>query len=401
MDKEIIPNLICIRIFNRTTKSDYMKQIALLSLIISMTALSYGQQKIKKLEVKEGGYNININFQPEVDEITHDGLTYKITPISTDRLNSIFLMESNHNGKFEYSQYEQSRNSFFLKRRKTKREKSDIEFSLEGVSWLVENEKLSKLESQELVNQIRLYYSKNTENEINDLNRIIISNPYYIQNRYLSVFKFEISNPSNSHMIFDNRITIESGNLILKPLSTSQISEELIRINLYSVDKALTLERHNLPYSISIPPTSKFEKLFAVPPIDFNNNTLTISLSGVDQKFRWTVVKNEKKIDDIYIFYEIAIDWNYGGTISKSGDNIVLLKSKQSSVFLGANELFIGEDYLNEQFEIFTLSLYSDMLYYGKESLKGIDFLDIVKGRRSRISIRTKPITQLVKKVKE
>jgi hypothetical protein len=230
---------------------------------------------------------------------------------------------------------------------------------------------------------------------------IISSNPYYIQNRYLSVFKIEISNPTKSYLNFDENIIIQSGNSIYRPLPTKFIIEELQKSNLMNVDKALTLERHNLPDYISIPPNSIFEKLFAVLPIDYNNKILEISFSGINSKFKWEIIKNETIINELYTFYEFNINWEYSGIVKHYADNFnILTKSNQSSVFLVNNVLFIGEENLNEVFEIFTLSLYGATLYYGRNSnLKGIDFINKEKTRRKTITIRTNEITVLKKKV--
>ena len=378
-----------------------MKKIALITFMISITILSFGQRKIKKLEVIEKGYNINIEFNPVIDEIVFNELKFKIVPISADELNSLFLKESSINGKFEYTYYDNSRNSYFLKKRKKKREKSDFEFLFEGVEWLIDNEKINQQEYDELVKQIIFNYDKEAGDEIYSTDRIISSNPYYIQNRYLSVFKIEISNPTKSYLTFDENITIQSGNSIYRPLPSKFIIKELQKSNLMNVDKALTLERHNLPDSISIPPNSKFEKLFAVLPIDYNNKILEISFSGINSKFKWEIIKDETIINELYTFYEFNIDWEYSGIVKHYADNFnVLKKSNQSSVFLGNNELFIGEENLNEVFEIFTLSLYGATLYYGRNSnLKGIDFINKEKTRRKTITIRTNEITLLKKKV--
>lgn len=380
-----------------------MKKIALITFMISITILSFGQRKIKKLEVIEKGYNINIEFNPVIDEIVFNELKFKIVPISADELNSLFLKESSINGKFEYTYYDNSRNSYFLKKRKKKREKSDFEFLFEGVEWLIDNEKINQQEYDELVKQIIFNYDKEAGDEIYSTDRIISSNPYYIQNRYLSVFKIEISNPTKSYLTFDENITIQSGNSIYRPLPSKFIIKELQKSNLMNVDKALTLERHNLPDSISIPPNSKFEKLFAVLPIDYNNKILEISFSGINSKFKWEIIKDETIINELYTFYEFNIDWEYSGIVKHYADNFnVLKKSNQSSVFLGNNELFIGEENLNEVFEIFTLSLYGATLYYGRNSnLKGIDFINKEKTRRKTITIRTNEISVLKKKVKQ
>jgi len=93
-----------------------MKNLFLLALMFSVPYWSFGQRKIKKLEVNEIGVNVNLSFQPVNDEVSFKGLDIKITPISTDDLNSKLLTESGLNGKYQYSFYESDRRSYFLRK---------------------------------------------------------------------------------------------------------------------------------------------------------------------------------------------------------------------------------------------------------------------------------------------
>ncbi len=369
--------------------------------MILTTITGYGQRKIKILEVKEEGFNIRMNFQTIVDEIEYKGLSIKIIPISADKLNTVFFNESVFNGKFEYSHYDRSRNSYFLKKTKRKREKSDSEFLLEGTLWLLDNEKINQQEYDELVKQIIYNYDEVAGEKLYGSNKIITSNPYYVKNKYLNVFKIKISNPTSSHITFNANIALESGNTILNPLSSDILIEELERSNLMNLNKSLILKRYNLSKETLIPPKSEVEKLFAVLPLDFNNQTLKASLKGAEKKFSWDVIKNEKKIDESYTFYEFAIDWCYEDVVSSDGLNISILKSNASSVFLGDNELYIGEESLSDTFEIITISLYGDVLFYSIASLKGDYFIEKEKNRRKIISIKNKMIIELKKKVKQ
>jgi hypothetical protein len=264
-----------------------MKKTTLLILLITIVIISNGQRKIKKLEVKEEGFNVSMNFQPIINEIIQSGLTFKITPVSADELNSIFLDESIFNGVYDYSHYEKSRNIYFQRKikKKRKREKSNYEFLLEGGEWLFDNEMINLQEYNNLTHQINDAYNNEKKVETSLLERIILSNPYYIGNKYLTVFKIEFSNPSNSHFEFDEIITIESGNSSLRALPTALIKEELQKKGLLNLEKSLALERHNLPCSLLIPPDSHIEKYFAVLPLDYNNETIKISFSERCEKY--------------------------------------------------------------------------------------------------------------------
>ena len=98
-----------------------MKKVVLVLLIFSTLICNGQRNKIQKVDILEKGFNVNVTLEPIVDELTHQGLTYKITPISADKLNSYFLKENWLNGKFNYSHYESSISSYFLKKRRAKK----------------------------------------------------------------------------------------------------------------------------------------------------------------------------------------------------------------------------------------------------------------------------------------
>ncbi|VXD18068.1 hypothetical protein [Marinoscillum sp. 108] len=106
------------------------------------------QRKIKKIEIQESGYNVQLKLIPQSSHTSYDGLSIKINPISASDLNREFMNQCHLNGDFNYSYYEKSRSTYFLKKRKIKREKSNSEFILEGAEWLFENEKITFRDSQ-------------------------------------------------------------------------------------------------------------------------------------------------------------------------------------------------------------------------------------------------------------
>ena len=374
----------------------YIAFIAFLTIVINCEA----QRKIKKSEVEEEGFNVNLNFSPVSDEMNHNNLKLKITPISTSSLNEKFLQESSYNGIFEYSHYEKSRNSYFLKKRKRKREKSDYEFLLEGVEWLFDNDKIILEEYDEILKQLVLNYDYEKGEEIYNTQKIISSNPYYVDGKYFNVFELNINNSSNSFQKIDSELLVESGNLLLHPLSTEEIIYRLEKGNLLNHNKIQTLNRYNLPERITIPPNSTIIKYFAIEPINYNNSELKISLYGVDTKFKWMVNKNHDSFNEKYKFFEFSTDWNYDDFSSDLGENFYLLKSSDNIYF--TNEaFFIGENFLNEEFELITLSLYSDKLFFSKSKYKGNEFIDFDKNRRKSIPIQTHKIDDLKKKVRQ
>ncbi len=372
--------------------------ILLISFVIAMINC-HAQKKIKKVEIQEVGFNINLNFEAISNELKYQDVKLKITPLSTSDLNEKFLNESSFNGKFEYSYFEKSRNSYFLKKRKRKKEKSDHEFLIEGVDWLLDNDKINNEEYNQLSKQIILNYDYESSKYLYNSERIISCNPYYIDDKYLNTFEVEITNSTKSFKTINTELLIESGNILLQPLSTKEIIERLERNELLNHNKILTLNRYNLPVEITIPPKSKIIKYFAIAPIGYANSELKISLDGVDTKFKWTVNKQHDSFNNKYKYYEFKTNWYYGDNSLDNSNNFYIIKSTDN-IYFSNEAAFIGEKNLSEEFELITISLYSNKLFFSRSKFKGIDYLDLSKNRRKAIEIKTTKINELKKKVK-
>ena len=276
-----------------------MIRTALIAILILSTISGYGQRKLKKLEVEEQGFNINMKFQPVVDKMTFKGLTINVTPISADELNTLFLEESFFNGKFNYSNYKRSRESYFLKKNRGKRKKSDLEFFFEGINWLYDNDKIDKAEYDDLEKQIIYHFDEKYAELYYSNSEITNANPYYFNGKYLNVFKVKISNPTASHITLDKDLIVENGNTLLSQISSRVLFKQLDSIDLLNLNKSMTLERHNLYRGVIIPPNSEVEKLLAVLPIDFNHPMLNMSMDGASTKLSWEIIKDKKTINEL------------------------------------------------------------------------------------------------------
>ena len=372
-----------------------MKKIVFTILIILISFLSFGQGKIKKLKIKEEGYNIKIKFEPIVNQIVHDGLTIKITPISSNELNSIFIQENILNGKFEYSHYEKKRDSYFLKKKKKKRKKSDYEFLLEGISWLLDNKNIKQNEYDEFLKRITYNFDPKYNKAIT-IDKTILCNPYYIGNKYLNLYKIEITNPSQSSITFDENIALECGNNLYNPLNSEYIINELNRNGQMNTYKSLTLKRHNLVLPVTIPPNSTINKYFATLPLNITNEKFTIFFTDYQQSFSWEINKTYKTLDKLYEFYEFNIEYYYSEIKSKDGDNYNILISKHpSSAYLIDDRLFVEAESIDEHLQINTLSLFQDKLYFGVTWMNASSYIDLTKNRKKSIILMTKVIEEL------
>lgn len=375
-----------------------MKKYLLLIVSFSLT-ISYSQRKIKKLEIEEKGFQVNLKFNPVKITSIYQGLTLKITPISASDLNKKFLNESSFNGKFQYSYYEKSNSSYFLKRPKRKREKSAFEFLLEGADWLYDNDSINKVQYESLIKQIVFNFDEKNAEKIYNEDRIVSSNPYYLGDNYLNTFKLEIENTSSNLKVLDFNPLIESGSLLLNALSDEQLKELLEKTKLSNKNKLLTINRHNLKKSIIVPPNSSIIKYFSTLPIDFNNKKLNITTKNLNEKFEWEIERKLNTINQKNVFYEFKNVWYFNSNDSDNGMNFWYIK-KSNLMFFTNEAIFIDEKALNRSFEIVTLSLYADKIYFSKVKIKGEELLELDRNRREKFRIRTKRIEELKKKVK-
>lgn len=374
-----------------------MKKKLLITIIVLFTATSYSQRKIKKVEVKETGFNIKMNFETINDKVTYKGLHFEIVPISANELNDQFIKENFFNGKFEYSHFDKSRISYFLKKKRGKRKKSDLEFYLEGVSWLFDNDLIDESENDELEKKILYYFDEDYAKSYYETNSITSANPYYLNGKYLNLFKVIISNPTSSQVELDNRLMVENGNILLDHLSTQKLVNQLDSLDKANRYKLLTLERHNYKPNMIIPPNSTVEKLLAILPVNFNQTDIKISLEGASKKFSWKINKDQNSFNELYTFYELKLNWkgNYDTKFS-------IIRGNTNSIFMDYNKIYIGEKSLNNPFVIFTISLSRSTLSYGRsDGLKGSDYVDLTKLKRKTIDLELKKIEELKKKVKE
>jgi hypothetical protein len=374
-----------------------MKYFTFLFMLFSISLVCLGQRKIKKVEVKEVGFNVKLDFRAISSEITHDGIQYKFTPISCDKLNAEFINESSFNGKFEYSYFENSRESYFMGKKKRKKEKTDSEFLKEGARWLLDNENINQEEFDNLIGQITYYFNEETGSDLNNIENATFSNPYSIGNKFLNVFKVEITNTTNSFKVLDDKIIIESGNQTQEPLSNEDIREFLYSDKDINSQKIQSLDRHNISFPLSIPPNSKFVKYLAILPIDYKNNTLMISILGNENKLKWEIVREEKNFDENFNYYEFNVEYIYNEDKSEWGINFNILKYPQTMTFIDNDLLLIEENHLSEKIEIFTYSLYLNKLFFNRNSFIGSELIDNVKNRRNPLEIKTTKIADLKK----
>ena len=371
-------------------------------LIISIVFLSLNmqaQKKIKKLDVQEKGIIVKISFEPIENEFDTDSLIIKIDPLSANSLNSTFLYESYLNGKFNYSHFDSNRDSYFLKmKRKKWQSKSDYQLIMEGLEQLLDSVLISKSEFNTIKKDIIDYYSK-TGNQFKE-DKIITSNPFYIGNRYLSVFKLELTNTTQRYLIFNKKIIVQNINTI-RPYTSEKIKGLLTMNKIMNQEKAIVLDKYYLPKTVIIPPNTKVEYLFATPPIDYGKKILKISLTNIKHEFIWNVIKNEKKIDNLFSYYEIGIDWYFDDFEHDPEVIFSLANSKTIPAYFSSGSIFIQDDGVNEKVNLLAILIYENHVFFVRKTIYPNQYIDFIKGRRKRIKLYPKVIKNLERNIKK
>ncbi len=181
----------------------------------------------------------------------------------------------------------------------------------------------------------------------------------------------------------------------LKSVSFFNILDTLSHLNR---SQKLILERHNYEGKLTIPPNSVVDKLISFLPVNFNSNNISISLEGDNQKFAWKINKDQKFIDKLYNFYELKLSYRGGDWDTKFS----IIKGQNESIYLDYDKVYISEEDLTAQFEIFTIAMDRNTLKYGRNTgLKGEDFINLEKLKRDKIYLDLEKIEEVKKKVKE
>lgn len=373
-----------------------MKILITLILILGLTTIGLSQRKLKKLDINEEGLSIKTQFQPLKDKIDLNGLSIKITPTSADNLNLQFSLLNQMNGKFDYSFFEKSRDSYFLKKQRPRRDKTDLEFLIEGLEWLVDSEKITDNEYNELFRLIYSSYVSESNSDPTEAERIISSNPYYLGSSYMNVFKIEFTNSTNNSINFSESLLVKSGEELLSSLSSDFLREELSKLNLLNFNKSLILERYNLEKSTLIPATSTITKYFAIPPLRIETDLLDIHLATANHRFSWKIDRIQNKIQREYSFYELAMLFKASDLTLDGSNYSILGKNSKAIAYLGDRKIFINSENSDTPIEILTISIYNDYIYFSRKAdLKAANYIDLTKLKRSYISIESEKLVEI------
>lgn len=416
-------------------KTSHTKHLRLISLCLFVSLslsskLSYSQlfgQRVRGIEVKELGMRYYTDISGvEIKSLDLDDFTVSLKLVDPAALNNYFYELDRLNGKLEYTVFDASREKFFIKKKRKKRTKSDSEYLLEGLRWLLQSEKIDDDLYQKIYRDIIATY-EDAEAEVETFEfKHEYYNPYFIGDKYLSLFELEITNKSSSSKRFKYNVELTADNNSTLPLSDYEILDfinKYINTGLYienftvtdnsasriiesfeqnTYSKSLALNRVNFKPDMVIPANQKVKKYLSMVPVDNANGKFDIHFidENTNSKVHWNVVKQRSIVDETYYYYELVLNPNGEGTGYREYEFIEYVNG-QADAYIDGDLIFINKNDVGESIEIFCYALSSGgKLNYGTHTFKASDFIDLTKNRRQEIEYELNEIEGISKKVK-
>jgi hypothetical protein len=374
-----------------------MSRIIPLTVLLLSCFTTFSQRKLKVDEVEEIGFVAKTEFKPVTKtSFSYKGLDVSITPISPQELDTQFERAEGFDGRSSYTYYEKSRELFFLKNKKKFRFKSDAEFLVEGLEWLIDKEMITDEIYNGLYTEIFTYDSSSRNQTVSNFN------PYSLSGKYLSVFRIDYANNTNEPVEINMNIQVVTGNEALNCLEPQDI------LNLYVADEAPykdrleNLMRFDNHYLRSIPANSKISTYFSTLPIDNTSDAVEIIIPNI-ATLKWSLQNNRNDINKKYLFYELNLLIQDGQTPLTSGVHYTLKTENNDEVYVDYDKLYISSNFLaqGKHVKLFVYTLDNDKLYYSKNvEINPWDYIDLDKKHRKRVKIDMTEIKDLRKKVK-
>lgn len=372
-----------------------MKEIAILLTVTCFISLNsnaqFGNRRMRGIELEEKGYTINVDTTTLVPKsILIDGIKMQIQPIDPSSLNDQFYYLYNLNGQYKYSYYDESREKYFFKKnRRRSKYKTDIEFTIEGANWLLDNDIISD-EIFDDINRDLVSQNDSTKSEY-PVEKRSSYNPYYLGGKYLSTFDIKFENNTDKAQTLSALMQLSTNNTTLIPLSTAKILS--FQRQGASIAHLEALERFNYVDDIIIPPNSVVKKYIAFLPFDLMNNTieLLVSTENESKRMSWNLNIDKKYINERYFYYAIKIlneSYPYYSYYHINGE---------VDAHIEDDILYINKEDINNNMSIFCYCR-GLSLSYGTVDFKAIDYLDFDKNKRSSINIELEKIEEVKKR---
>ncbi|MBK7568926.1 MAG: hypothetical protein IPI31_13980 [Bacteroidetes bacterium] len=338
---------------------------------------------------------INYTGEKTITLKLNSGLIIKVTPVNPPELDELFYEKSLANGQLQYKDYDQSKNDYFIKKKKKrqKAEKTNTEMLMELAEILLENSKIT----EEQYNKVKLSVeNRKTEAEPEIESNIPIAiNPFYLNKKYLSVYQLTIENLTAKPIIFDEEINLLFGGKLYSRYSTQEVLDLYKIENINNFSKISLLINENLSENILVPAGVTFSKYICTEPIKYEAGKLSLIISSSTNSAtaNWDIDISTNEIEKTYTYnvFDFYITSNTGLDFSNMSDDDGVLISFTDNVdfHLLGQKLYVNQDDLEKPIDFIALFIYLDNAYFTFTQVVPQTYLDINKKRTEDIEIET------------
>lgn len=348
-------------------KKNYFYVAVLVSLLVSCIS----EKELTTISVVEKAENLTF-YPNQVSKTLDSGLLVEISPISADSLNIEFGELSIMNGKYNFIARKSSRKDVSLSPKpKKSKEENRFEIAIKNLLDYCKEKNIDSKISDRLVRDFVNSYGGGIG--ISSLPKKINRNPYFIKDKYLSVYKLKLINPTSKILnLSHSDIHIVSGNESLRVFDNN----DLISLNSYTEDKLLVL-RKNLGSNLTIFPGDSIVKYVSTSALDIRNTKLNIYVE--DKAFKYNAKHSVESKEIKYVYHHIHIQYNsfyYVNTFAYVIDK----KGNVHSIYIEGKDLLIPDSLSGEKIIMFSYEKDFDVYKFGVK--KDLDVDKLLESRK-------------------
>ncbi len=351
-------------------------------MVISINGVA--QRDIEIMYVNEIGFTSKHIISTEPKKLVTSEYDIAIEMLDPVLLDSMFNNQSIKNGKFNYTFFNTSSKTFFEKRKKQKIT-NEYEIITNGLRWLLEKDKITVSEYNNLYNQIYEYYFESNSSYGKYRNK---TNPFLINSKYLSVYRMKITNKTSGNItIKKNDFYIYSNQIKFSLLTNSELKEMHLLNKSFNNAKYTNLLKLNFSDSIVISGNRIVEKYFCTLPII--DEAAEISLIHKGNEITWLNKIDIKTINNSLKFYALNISSSLETQKQVDIQYYYAIRDIKGNTFIDNNrdKLYTNID---SEFKIVSYAIFKEKLYFNvTSSILPSAYLDLAKKKRDLIYLNS------------
>ena len=264
----------------------------------------------------------------------------------------------------------------------TKNQKNNNKYEIltDGLGALLLEKKITSEEYYLLLDQIKgVYIKKGSYSESTS-----VINPFFINDKFLSVYKIRVTNNSNNKTTVNKKdFILNSGGVNFDLFSNDKLAQ------MHQLNSSLNnsvfekINKFNMPELVTIPPkTTVNYYLTSLPAL--NENKL-ISLFYKNNSFVWNNDIKTNNINTTKKYYAINVNPKIGKDNIVETNNYYIVRNIKDESFINdsKNKLYTN---LNSKFKILAYCLFKSELYFTiTDVIDPNDYIDIEKKKRKKL----------------